>query len=279
MDDDRQFGRIWGIVSNCWKLQLDAGESLVHLIERSMHEGFQAIELRQGCLGEFESHLDGRSFAPASFSELSDRFPELHFNLAVSLPLFSSEQIDFDHEFQRVLEAAVCLSGGIEPHLRLVDTTTRTPLLDDATMEQAARRLALMTHQVIDRQGDLAVENAYQSWPIFEAVLEQARRLLAEDSSRLRCCFDPCNLLLTETVEDTCEIVSQIRPDDVSMIHLKQRQQGTIRTEVGAGDLDWIQLMATLDRNQHTGPWLFEIAPSLQIWDCLQRSIQYLENN
>lgn len=278
MADDCRSQRSWGIVSNCWKLQLDAGESLLHLMDRARHAGFRAIELRQGCLGEFESHLEGISFAPDSFSRLADRFPDLQLNLAVSLPLFGPDQADMDDAFQRALDVAVALGGGTNPHLRLVDTTTRSPQLDDATMERAARQLALMTRLVIDRGGDLAVEHAYQSWSTFESVFQQSRRLLASDEHRLRCCFDPCNLLLTEPVDNIIEIVSQIRPDEVSMIHLKQRQHGAIMTEVGTGDLDWIQLLATLDKNQHVGPWLFEIAPSEQIWHCLERSIQYFWN-
>lgn len=278
MTDHRRTQRTWGIVSNCWKLQLDAGESLLLLMDRARDAGFRAIELRQGCLGEFESHLDGTSFAPDSFSKLADRFPDFQLNLAVSLPLFGPEQADMDDAFQRALDAAVALGGGTKPHLRLVDTTTRSPRLDDATMERAARRLAFMTRLVIDRGGDLAVEHAYQNWSTFDSVFQQSRRLLASDEQRLRCCFDPCNLLLTESVDNIIEIVSRIRPDEVSMIHFKQRQHGTIKSEVGAGDLDWIQLLATLDKNQHAGPWLFEIAPSDQIWECLQRSIQYFEN-
>ncbi|MEI8379796.1 MAG: TIM barrel protein [Planctomycetota bacterium] len=257
---------------------MDAGESLLHLMDRARHAGFLAIELRQGSLGEFESYLDGISFAPDSFSRLADRFPDLQLNLAVSLPLFGPEQADMDDAFQRALDAAVALGGGTKPHLRLVDTTTRAPRLDDAAMERAARRLALMTRLVIDRGGDLAVEHAYQNWSSFNSVFQQSRRLLASDEHRLRCCFDPCNLLLTESVDAIIEIVRRIRADEVSMIHIKQRQHGTIKCEVGAGDLDWIQLLATLDKNQHAGPWLFEIAPSDQIWDCLERSIQYFEN-
>ena len=39
---------------------------------------------------------------------------------------------------------------------------------------------------------------------------------------RLRCCFDPCNLLLTEfSPESVPAIVDAVASDDVSMIHLE----------------------------------------------------------
>ena len=277
MSKGRRSQKTWGVVSNCWKLQLDAGESLEQLIDQARANGFRAVELRQGALGDFDSFLDHSSFAPDSFSRLAERFSDLALNLAVSLPIFGPVSIDANDAFQRALKASIALSGGQAPHLRLVDTTTRTPRLDDEVIQRSAISLATMTRQLIDHGGDLAVEHAYQDWIVFESVFRQARRLLGNDTHRLRCCFDPCNLLLTEPVDQVHEIVKAIRPEDVSMIHLKQRRQGMILSEVGQGDLDWGQLLATLETNQHAGPWLFEIAPSRHVWECLERSIQYLE--
>ena len=49
--------RVLGIVSNCWKIQLDRGQTLDVLIEQAVRQGLRAVELRQGCLGEYESAL------------------------------------------------------------------------------------------------------------------------------------------------------------------------------------------------------------------------------
>ena len=46
---------ILGIVTNCFRTQLDAGAPLVDLIGEASRRGFRAIELRQTCLGEFEA--------------------------------------------------------------------------------------------------------------------------------------------------------------------------------------------------------------------------------
>lgn len=268
--------RTWGIVSNCWKQQLDAGESLVSLIQRAAQDGYRAIELRQGFLGEFESRLTACSDGGPALTELSGRYPEMQFNLAVSLPLFGGPMDEHDLRFRQALHASLELSAGTSPHLRLVDTATRTPQLDAEAMERAARLLTGMTRTLIHHGGTLSVEHAYQEWSVFAAVLQRSRSQLGNEAHRLRCCFDPCNLLLTEPVEHVIGIVSRIRPDEVSMIHLKQRFLGTILPEVAAGDLDWPQLLAALDRQHHPGPWLFEIAPSDHVWNCLRRSQEYL---
>ena len=44
-----------GIVSNCWKMQLDSGATLASLVERGLAIGLRHFELRQGALGECEA--------------------------------------------------------------------------------------------------------------------------------------------------------------------------------------------------------------------------------
>ena len=44
-----------GIVSNCFRTQLDSGTALEDLLGEASRRGYRAIELRQGCLGEFET--------------------------------------------------------------------------------------------------------------------------------------------------------------------------------------------------------------------------------
>lgn len=84
--------------------------------------------------------------------------------------------------------------------------------------------------------------------------------------SRLRLCFDPCNLLLTESAEDIADIVESVSPDDVSLIHIKQRRNGQVQSDVGDGDLDWPKLLESLRHRGHSGPVLFEIAPHVDVW-------------
>lgn len=209
-------------------------------------------------------------------ADLSSRFPAVQFNLAVSLPICSGLLLKDDARFIGALAASIALARDGQPHLRLVDTETRVPYLDDDGVAHAGAALAAMTRRLVQVDGFLSIEHAYQSWSIFWSMFQKGRLGLGHAAVRLRCCFDPCNLLLTESSATVPAIVEAISPGDVSMIHLKQRADGRIQPEVAEGDLDWTLLLSTLRRQNHQGPWLFEVAPHAEIWSHLDRSIRRL---
>jgi sugar phosphate isomerase/epimerase len=268
-----------GIVSNCWKVQLDQGQSLEALIEHAVARGFRNIELRQGCLGTFESAVavvGSTNAARDSLARLSRQFPDATFNLAVSVPYAGGELRENDPRLLVALDAATTLAAENPPHLRLVDTDTRSPHLNDDSITQTADVVAAMTMKLVDAGGRLSIEHAYQSWSVYASIMQQARQRLGTHAPNLQCCFDPCNLLLTETPQSVPTIVDVVTPKDVSMIHLKQRRDGQIQPDVSDGDLDWHQLLRSLDVRGHCGPWLFEVAPHAEIWSNLRRSIDFL---
>ena len=277
-----QTDRELGIVSNCWKTQLDGGQSLDDLIVMAVDRGFHSVELRQGCLGEYEPDVAAAaSSAPARerLAGLSQRFPAVRFNLAVSLPCFGGDFRADDSRFGGALSAAVALARGGHPQLRLVDTETRARELDENAIIAAGDVIAAMTRMLVEAGGQLSIEHAYQSWAGFGSAIQSARHKLAESARHLRCCFDPCNLLLTEPPESVGVIVDSIAPEDVSMIHLKQRRDGQIQPDVSVGDLDWPRLLQSLDRHRHRGPWLFEVAPHAEVWEKLRCSVEFLFGN
>ena len=268
-----------GIVSNCWKVQLDGGQSLDDLIALAVDRGFRSVELRQGCLGEYEADVAGTaSSGPARgrLAKLSHRFSSVRFNLAVSLPCFGGDFRTDDPRFGGALSAAVALARGGPPQLRLVDTETRTRELDKSEIIAAGDVIAAMTRTLVEAGGQLSIEHAYQSWAGFWSAIQSARHQLGESARHLRCCFDPCNLLLTEPSESVPAIVDSVTPEDVSMIHLKQRRDGRIQPDVADGDLDWPRLLQSLDRHRHRGPWMFEVAPHAEIWENLRCSAEFL---
>jgi sugar phosphate isomerase/epimerase len=278
-----------GIVSNCWKVQLDGGQSLDELIASAADRGYRRVELRQGCLGAYEADVanSGSSVAArARLGRLSQRFSPVRLSLAVSLPIFGGSIGAADPRFQTALEAEMALARGDSPQLRLVDIDTRAERLDENAKITAVETIAAMTRTVREAGGWLAIEHAYQAWADFRAVMQLSRdqfsreqlsrEQLGASAHHLRCCFDPCNLLLTEPPSTIPGIVDSIAPGDVSMIHLKQRRDGLIQPDVSEGDLDWPLLVRSLDSHGHRGPWLFEVAPHGKIWDNLRRSAGFL---
>ena len=250
------------MVSNCWKVQLDSGNELGSLIAEAVQRGMSVIELRQGCLGEYES---GAEFVPQvdRLAELARQFPGVQFNIALSLPCLSGSLMRADSMFLSGRSAAVALSTGRSPHLRLVDLQTQSEKCDESAV---AHGLIELIEAMSEVDGMLSIEHARQPWPWFDAVMKSAWQQLGKRRSTLRLCFDPCNLLLTERVEDVVSIVESVLPDDVSMIHVKQRRGGQIQPDVGEGDLDWPMLLKTLRRRGHSAPVLFEVAPHDNVW-------------
>ncbi|MCX7419226.1 MAG: hypothetical protein NT013_06770 [Planctomycetia bacterium] len=264
-----------GLVSNCWKTQLDAGVALDWLIDEAEQRGLSVIELRQTCIGDYE---DGSSFTPNAtrLTDLQKRFPQIQFNIALSLPCFSGRFLSDDLLFIAGKNAAVALAGSHIPHLRLVDLQTPTDQYTTESVEHAACRLREMTLSLKEVGGILSIEHAWQPWSWFCAVLSAARKRLENDAELLRLCFDPCNLLLTEPIGDIDHIVASIELSGLSMIHLKQRRNGKIQPDLTVGDLDWPSLIGQFVAREYYGPILFEIAPHTDLWSHLDDAmIQY----
>ena len=269
----------FGIVSNCWKQQLDRGQSLVQLIEQAQARGFRAVELRRGSLGEFEADVAAASVSQGvclRLAEFAKQFRSIDFDLAIDFPFFGVQPPVESDDIRSSIEAAKWLAHDGSPHLRLVDTVTRSRDPDSTAIESATDVLVTMTQRMIQQGGRLSVEHAYQSWGTFRSVMSQARYRLGADADRLRCCFDPCNLLLTEPADQIPGIVETISPAEVSMIHIKQRRNGSIQPDIQGGDLDWPALLKSLTSHQHHGPWLFEIAACEDIWTHLEHSQQFV---
>lgn len=254
-----------GLVSNCWKVQLDQGQSLVKLIGRARDLGFGAIELRQGCLGELNAALPNAATelaAALSFARLPALFPELQFNLAVNLPCFRGDSIAAVPELESYLAAARALGGARGPQLRIVDIQTRTVHLDGELRTQSAQALQKLARCLDPHGGALAVENAYQSWDSFRAVLDAANA----GRTPIQCCLDPCNLLLSESLPVVAQVVRSVAPARVAMVHLKQQRNQAIQPDFGEGEIDWPELIRTLRTWPSNIPWLFELAPDEDLW-------------
>ncbi len=254
-----------GLVSNCWKTQLDAGVNLDSLITEAEQRGLSVIELRQTCLGTYE---EGPSFLPNAvrLADLSQRFPSIQFNIALSFPCLSGNLSPDDPLFVAGINAAVALGGPHEPHLRLVDLQTQPDQCTAESVERAASCLSELTHSLMKVGGILSIEHARQPWTWFRSIMLAARARLGKNADQLRLCFDPCNLLLTEPVQEVTGVVASVELSELSMIHLKQRRDGQIQPDFTDGDLDWPGLINLLATRGYNGPILFEIAPHADVW-------------
>jgi sugar phosphate isomerase/epimerase len=268
----------FGIVSNCWRTQLESGETLDALIAEAARLGYGHIELRQGCLGAYEAARDGDTFPePEALLQLHQRFPGTPFNLALALPFLSGTVSPQSPLFQTGLRAAVSLSGAGSRHLRLVDPETPAEALTAVREVEAAQRLAELAAECARADAWLSVENARQAWSSLRHVLDRARARLGDQAGALGLCYDPCNLLSAADHPDPQTATSQLRAEEIALFHYKQNRDGTPHPEVGPGEIDWAAQLAALKRIGYTGACLFEIPPGSDIWERLDRSRRYLE--
>jgi sugar phosphate isomerase/epimerase len=249
-----------GIVSNCWRTQLEAGVALKSLVASAAEAGFRFIELRQGCLGECE---DRETLMPNinELALLNREFGEVQFNLAVQLPFFSAEQLAESQGISRLLDAAAACGG----HLRIVDLTTIQPLVSEESLALRASQIEEWTTR-LGRHGTVSIEHAMQPWNAFWSAFDSLRQMT---SGALMLCYDPCNLLLTDDGSRAAAITVSIPVDAVSMVHLKQSRDGAILPSFASKEslasksgIDWPGQIQLLTERHYDGPILFEIAPS-----------------
>lgn len=268
-----------GLVSNCWKVQLDGGARLTELVEQAANEGFRFVELRQGCLGDCEDSASRLPF-PQMLEALADRFPEITFDLAVELPVFS-ESIDVSSAaVDTMLQSANALSARSHPaHLRIVDLVSKTVPSTKPADDEAASRFSLQ--DVVDSLSNLktelptgivSVEHSFQPWTGFRTLFEVAN----VSDINVQLCYDPCNLWLAGDAEAASEITASLPVDWLSMVHLKQRVGSSISTRLEQGEVNWPRQLNLLNDARYTGPFLFETTPSEDAWECLRDSRDYL---
>jgi hypothetical protein len=272
-----------GLVSNCWKIQLDAGASLFNLVGRASEEGFRFVELRQGCLGDCE---DSESRLPRvdSLNRLAQDFPEITFDLAVELPLFFEPTDVASSVVSIMLEGARALASvGRPPHLRIVDLVSKSvPNSRSASDEKKSEfRVEDVVESLRNLSNELpaglvSVEHSFQPWSGFRKLFELTKSQSDASGASPRICYDPCNLWLTNDGIHAHEITGSLPVEWLSMVHLKQRVAGAISVRLEPGDVDWPQQLALLKAASYAGPYLFETAPSEDVWQCLADSRQYL---
>ena len=255
----------FGIVSNCWQLQIADGTPLEQLVERGLDVGLRWFELRQGSLGDCETPQ--RIPIPDRLTALAARFPEAAFSLAVEMPLITGlSQID-DPFAEKCIAAAAGLASAstdASPFLRIVDLTGDTV----ATGQHRSNSLAAFSQleamlQTHSPSAVISLEHSIQPWPEFRRFFDDARRVID-----LQLCFDPCNLWLCDSQPSVSEILDSVPVAQIAMLHVKQRSAespvilpGLTPDGSDSGCVPWPSVIQQLQQSGFPGPVLLETAP------------------
>ena len=264
-----------GLVSNVWDVQLAAGEDLADLVAAAAQRGFRVVELRQKSLGGYESAAEHLPDVDA-LAALARRFPGLRFIAAYEVP-FLHPATGPDHAcFEAAARLARAVAPGRQPHVRLVDLSTTAEALAAAGPSAAGQTIARLTASLAVDDTLLSLENARQPWPLLAASVAAARPALGAASGRLRICFDPCNFAFTGELSGAAAALASLAPEEVGMLHFKQRRNGQLQPAVAAGDIDWPRLVALIVARRLFRQGLFEMASHPRLWPNLQQSSAYL---
>ncbi|MDE0449863.1 MAG: TIM barrel protein [Spirochaetaceae bacterium] len=264
-----------GVVSNVWNVQLAGGADLGDLISAAAERGYRVIELRQKSLGRYESAVDALPNVEA-LGALAARFPGLHFVAAYEVPFLDPDTTPRDPSFAAAAALARAVANGRRPHVRLVDLSTLPEQAAGWGAAASGIAIARLTRALAADGGILSVENSRQPWPLLAAAIDAARAELGAAGRRLRVCFDPCNFAATGDPTDPAAVYAALTPEQVGMLHFKQRRAGKLDVTVAEGEVDWPRLVPLIVARRLFRQGLFEMASDLHLWEHLEHGSSYL---
>lgn len=270
---------ILGAISNSWKLQLQ-NQGLKELVQEARTRGAHHIELRQTCMGAYETGV-GAAWRPEvqKLAELAGAFTDLSFNLAMEWPCFAAEGDPDDELFQSALQAVKALDADA-PHLRLVDRTVfdaawlDAGLVPSAAIEQTAGLMRAASQKGVT----LSIENVGQTIAGMTLLIRMVRERLPENAGRfLGICPDPANQLPRFPDSDPVAEIESTPLDFLKVVHFKQTRGGKPHPTIESGDVDCLRQMRVLRKIGYQGAIVLEIPPHQRVMENLSAGFDYLQ--
>jgi len=270
---------LFGAISNSWRLQL-GDTDLSDLIDLAKQKGSKHVELRQTCLGDYESG-EGNDWRPntSKIESLVSRFPDIAFDLAVALPCISTRINPSGDLFQECLKAAKIV-GREFPHLRTVDpNASGDPWKSESDIPSEAFGLVDLTREAASQGVVLSMENSGQSIRSMQILVDAIRsRLTSNEASYLGLCPDPTNQLRRFPDSDPLTELAALPLDMIKIVHFKQAREGEAYHSVDSGDLDCRKMLGILEEKGYSGAAIMEIPSHEDVFDNLSYSFNFLKS-
>ena len=270
---------IFGAITNSWKIQLESID-LRDLVIDAERRGATHIELRQTCLGEYETG-EGDGWRPMlpHLRTLTEDFQGLSFNLAMVWPCLTEKSDPEGEPFQAALEGAKAV-GRSEPHLRIVDPSRFEAPWDSASdIPEEALAIADLAMEAARHGVVLSMENSGLPIRSMAMLVEGARaRMGRSEANYLGLCPDPTNQLRSYPATDPLDDLDAVPLDMIKIVHFKQLRGGQPYHSVGTGDLDCGRMLSILQAKGFPGPAIMEIPPDPRVFDNLESSFAFLRS-
>ncbi len=294
-----------GIVTNIWAKEIENGARFDDLMVEFGVNGFRDMEVREGdylrssefgslvkkleeamldytdiefkviCDAVWDSTATNDGFDldkikhPALFKEIADfirKAAGLTLSYAMSHPWLSAP-IDSKADTQKIVIAKklaymLCPSRA---RLRLVDLDTEGEIDENVAIANLKRYASLLPEYPMI----FAVENARQP-----ATL--TLKLAVAGGAKLT--YDETNTYLADgtTLNPPEEFWGNVKMDDLTSVHFKQKTEAGVLSEVGDGYVDFKALKQRLQSGNYTGDLLLENAPTTHSLADALNSREYL---
>ena len=269
---------LFGAITNSWTNQL-VDSDLADLIAEAEARGSRHVELRQTCLGSCETG-QGEDWRPnlPGLQAIADRFANLDFDLAMALPCLTQEVDPAGEQFQAALAAAKIV-GRETAHLRLVDPSPFDGVWQSlADVPETAFNLANLAREAAQQKVILSLENSGQTIGSLAMLVAECRdRLTPEEGAYLGLCPDPTNQLRRFPDSDPLGDLNALSLDMLKIVHFKQMRGGDPHPSVDTGDLDCGEMLRLLEAKEYQGPAIMEIPPTLEVFENLTASYEFLQ--
>lgn len=293
-----------GIVTNIWAKEIENGARFDDLMVQFGENGFRDMEVREGDYlrnsefgvlitaleeamlvysdNEFKSICDAvwndtttdgfnlnDTEHPKLFKEIADfvqKASGLTLSYAMSHPWFSApSDLHADNQKIVIAKKLAYLLCPTRARLRLVDLDTEGEIDEKAAIDNLYRYTTLLPEYPMI----FAVENARQS-----ATL--TLKFAVAGGAKLT--YDETNTYFADgtTINPPEEFWKEVKMDDLTSVHFKQKTEDGVLSEVGDGFVDFKTIAGHLQSRNYTGDLLLENAPTAQSLSDAMNSREYL---
>jgi len=239
----------------------DKEVSLQDIVAFAKENGIEAIELREGCVEDYESE---------ALRQLAEGNENIHFTYAIKNNCLDERD---EEKVREGIELAASLSR--EPILRLVadgeiiKNEKRRYAFEEKT--KIVNKLKKYTDMATRRGVMLGLENAREPMEDIKYLIDQV------GSPLLGVTFDPGNLTsIAIEREDPLKALDFLEVSEIKLVHLKQTINGEPQTYISQGDINIKELLGRLNSMGYEGILCLEPRAAKGCREAIRSSIEYM---
>jgi sugar phosphate isomerase/epimerase len=240
----------------------DKDVDLQDIVQFAQQNGLEAIELREGCLGDYNGE---------ALRKLTQQYKNIHFTYAIKNDCLDERD---EQKVREAIELSASLSK--KPILRLVADggiiKSEKRRYTSEEKDRIVSKLKIYAGIANRYRVMLGVENAREPMEDIKYLIDQV------SSPLVGVTFDPGNLTsIAIEKEDPLQALESLEVSEIKLVHLKQTINGEPQTYISQGDIDIKKLLDRLNRMGYEGIICLEPRAGKGCRDAIKSSIEYMD--